>query len=35
VFSGDYRTSMEPPAYAVIIVSEDSVVVHHHDFLGS
>ncbi|MDH6233462.1 Icc protein [Mesorhizobium soli] len=33
VFSGDYRTSMEPPAYAVIIVSEDSVVVHHHDFL--
>ncbi|PSJ60846.1 phosphodiesterase [Pseudaminobacter soli (ex Li et al. 2025)] len=33
VFSGDYQTSTEPPAYAVIIASEDSVVVHHHDFL--
>jgi 3',5'-cyclic AMP phosphodiesterase CpdA len=34
VFSGDYRTSMEPPAYAVIFISENSVIVHTHDFLG-
>lgn len=34
VFAGDYRTSMEPPAYAVIFISEDSVIVHTHDFLG-
>ena len=32
-FSDRFVGSLEPPAYAVIFVDEDGVVVHFHDFL--
>ena len=33
VFEDRFVTSHEPPAYAVILVDGDGVVVHFHDFL--
>ncbi|MDQ6434974.1 phosphodiesterase [Mesorhizobium sp. LHD-90] len=35
VFAGKHRVNLEPPAYAIILVSDGSVVVHYHDFLYS
>ena len=29
------RGSFEPPAYAVVLISKDAVVIHNHDFLDS
>jgi Icc protein len=31
-FSEDWRLGLEPPAYAVIFIDADGVVVHFHDF---
>jgi 3',5'-cyclic AMP phosphodiesterase CpdA len=31
-FSGDYQTSDEPPAYGVIFIEDQGVIVHFHDF---
>ena len=33
VFENRFVTSLEPPAYAVILADADGVVVHFHDFL--
>jgi Icc protein len=33
VFAGKHGVNLEPPAYAIILVGDDSVVVHFHDFL--
>ncbi|MEO5755325.1 MAG: phosphodiesterase [Mesorhizobium sp.] len=33
-FSGSWSLGHEPPAYAVIFIDGDGVVVHFHDFLG-
>ena len=31
----ELRGSFEPPAYAVVLISADKVVVHNHDFMDA
>ena len=33
--SEELRGSFEPPAYAVVLINDESLIIHNHDFMDS